>query len=117
MGARFWPLLVGVAIFCAIPPTHAGDPNPAMNQPDMVAWRLFTEVVRPAAPSDTTNALFETWASDEDTFNNNPKWPDTAGGKIRKTLITRLGKTGAKFTGRARWATTPAAECEAGKIA
>jgi hypothetical protein len=119
MVARFWPLMIGVAAaaFYAIPHAWAGDPNPAMSQPDMVAWRLFATVSRPATPPDKTNALFETWASDEDTFNSNPKWPETTGGKIRKTLITRLGKTGPKVTGRARWGTKPQTECERGMIA
>lgn len=39
-------------------------PNPAMSTPDMFAWDLFTQVVRPTAGG----LMFETWASDTDTF-------------------------------------------------
>ncbi|HEY2235497.1 MAG TPA: hypothetical protein VGK01_18650 [Candidatus Angelobacter sp.] len=43
-----------------------------MNTPDHVAWQLFLKV---NAATGGSNALFETWASDTDTFNANPKFP------------------------------------------
>jgi hypothetical protein len=49
--------------------------NPAMNAPDQVAWKLFIQVNAAAGGS---NALFETWASDTDTFNPSPQFPATA---------------------------------------
>lgn len=48
--------------------------NPAMNNPDQVAWSLFLQV---NAAAGGRNALFETWASDTDTFNLNPQFPST----------------------------------------
>ena len=113
------PVMTGAAAaaFCAIACARAGDPNPAMSHPDSVAWRLFATVSRPVAAPGGKNALFETWASDVDTFNNNPRWPDTASGTIRKTLINKLGKTGPKSTARLRWASEPDVECAPGKIA
>jgi hypothetical protein len=49
--------------------------NPAMNAPDEVAWKLFIQVNTSAGGS---NATFETWASDTDTFQANPHFPSQA---------------------------------------
>ena len=48
------------------------DPSPAMNNPDRLAWQLFLQVNANAGGS---NALFETWASDTDTFKPHPVFP------------------------------------------
>src|SRR5580704_6968878 len=48
------------------------DPAPSMNNPDMVAWQLFIQVNSRAGG---TNAVFETFASDTDTFQPNPQYP------------------------------------------
>jgi hypothetical protein len=48
------------------------DANPAMNAPDMVSWQMF---IRVNASAGGTNALFETWASDTDTFKMDPQFP------------------------------------------
>ena len=50
------------------------DPDPAVNNPDMVSWQLFA-LVNKSAPGLNNNAVFETWASNEDTFQTNPKFP------------------------------------------
>jgi hypothetical protein len=52
------------------------DPNPAMNNPDKISWELFTLVNRPA---NSTHAVFETWASNEDVFVQNPVFPGASG--------------------------------------
>jgi hypothetical protein len=49
------------------------DPDPAVNNPDKVSWELFAAVNKPAG----TNVVFETWASNEDTFQTNPRFPGT----------------------------------------
>lgn len=55
---------------------NAADTNSAMNVPDEVSWQLFLEVNAKAQTSGNNNALFETWASDHDTFQLKPKpWP------------------------------------------
>lgn len=52
------------------------DPNPAMNNPDKQAWDLFLMVnAKASGPAGANNALFETWASDGDTFQPKPAWP------------------------------------------
>jgi hypothetical protein len=53
----------------------ATDPDPAMNNPDKVSWELFVKVNAPAASSGNNNVLFETWATNSDTFKQNPQWP------------------------------------------
>jgi hypothetical protein len=50
------------------------DPDPAMNNPDKVSWELFA-MVNKKVPSVNNSVLFETWASNEDTFQQNPKFP------------------------------------------
>ena len=51
------------------------DPDPAMNNPDKLAWTLFLKVNADAKSANNNNALFETWASDGDTFRTTPVWP------------------------------------------
>lgn len=58
----FWPV-------CALPQSTV---NPAMNAPDETAWQLFIVATTSAGGS---NATFETWASDTDTFRPNPQFP------------------------------------------
>lgn len=73
----------------ALPPPS--DPDPAMNNPDMVSWQLFVTVNAPAATSGNNNALFETWASDDDTFTQNPVWPTTpTGSKLKPPALQRF---------------------------
>ena len=48
------------------------DPAPAMNNPDRNAWQLFIQVNSRAGGS---NAVFETYASDTDTFQPTPQYP------------------------------------------
>jgi hypothetical protein len=48
------------------------DPNPAVNDPDKTAWQLFIQVNSRAGGS---NSVFETFASDTDTFQPTPQFP------------------------------------------
>jgi hypothetical protein len=58
--------------------------NPALNDPDRVPWCLFLYVNSKPATTGNNNALFETWATDNDTFQTNPAWP--APGASEKAL-------------------------------
>jgi hypothetical protein len=69
-------LAVNAALGCTAY-AQAPDPNPALNHPDEVSWQLFAFVNRPAP--GTTGVVFETWASNEDTFTANPKFPGASG--------------------------------------
>src|SRR5713101_2661657 len=57
---------------------QAVDPNPALNNPDKVSWELFVLVNRPAATPSNNDVVFETWASNENTFQPNPIFPGAA---------------------------------------
>lgn len=77
----------------------SGADNPALNQPDKLAWGLFLEVNQPVPSGEST---FETWASDTDTFKPNPVWP--AGPmklKLHPPIVPTIGRAmklkGAKF--------------------
>jgi hypothetical protein len=69
-------LALGASLFISAYAMTAGQSieNPAMNTPDQVAWQLFIQVNTTASGS---NATFETWASDTDTFKMNPQFPTT----------------------------------------
>src|SRR5207248_2520063 len=67
--------------------------NPAMNDPDRVAWCFFVYVNSLAASGGNNDALFETWASDDDTFQPNPSWPGptvTAAKPLRRPILPHL---------------------------
>ena len=53
------------------------EPELALNNPDKLAWTLFLKVNADVKGAGNNNALFETWASDGDTFQTTPAWPAT----------------------------------------
>jgi hypothetical protein len=67
--------------------------NPALNDPDRVAWCLFLYVNSNASTTGNNNALFETWASDNDTFQTNPVWPGPGAAEmaLRRPVLPHLG--------------------------
>jgi hypothetical protein len=65
----------GLLLLSGLPSAAQSASNPAMNSADEVAWQFFIQVNARAGGS---NALFETWASDTDTFKPNPQFPATA---------------------------------------
>ena len=102
-------MLGGLALAAAalsVGPAPAADPNPAMSRPDQVAWELMAQIARPAG---SDNVVFETWASDADTFVDKPRWPDA----VRKVLINRVQPVNSKQQG----AVSPARHCAAGRAA
>lgn len=50
--------------------------DPAMSDPDRVSWQLFLEMIAPAKMGQVV--VFESWASNADTFAVAPKFPSTA---------------------------------------
>ena len=65
--------------------------NPAMEEPDRVAWQLFATVNAPVPSARNNNATFETWASDEDTFTATPTWPSgPSPAKLKVPALVRL---------------------------
>ena len=95
-------LMFGSFVLQAVlPAISAGQTtdNPAMNAPDQVAWKLFIQVNTAAGGS---NALFETWASDTDTFKATPQFP--GGGASRLTphapVVGAAGRLAVQRAGR-----------------
>ena len=65
----------GHAVVVVAVPARAGAVNGTTQNSDEFIWRLFTEFTAPVSKSKPSPVLFETWASDEDTFSNTPHWP------------------------------------------
>lgn len=90
-----------------VPVAAQSTPNPAMNAPDQLAWQFFIQVNTSAGGN---NALFETWASDTDTFQPNPQFPTTAAPlALRQPAVPRLGRLAAQRAGRLLPAIPPGA--------
>jgi hypothetical protein len=66
--------------------------NPALNDPDRAAWCLFLYVNSNVATEGNNNGLFETWASDGDTFQTTPVWPGPGGSPmaLRRPILPTL---------------------------
>jgi hypothetical protein len=56
-------------------PARAGAVDGTTENSDAFIWRLFTQFAAPASRTQPTPVLFETWASDDDTFSTTPHWP------------------------------------------
>jgi hypothetical protein len=70
------------------------DSDPALNNPDEQSWKLFMTVNANVPSAGHNDALFETWASDGDTFQPKPVWPSGArmqiGARALSLAIERL---------------------------
>src|SRR5215213_7174924 len=69
-------LLAGMASAQTTPPITPIDPtqtlNPAMSDPDQFAWQIFA-AINVSANNGSDEVLWETWATDGDTFPSEPK--------------------------------------------
>jgi len=83
-------LVCGLFLLSSLPAAAQSTPNPAMTTPDQVAWQFFIQVNSRASGS---NALFETWASDTDTFKPVPQFPTTVTPMVlREPVVPALGR-------------------------
>src|ERR1700722_7015550 len=74
-------------------PAKAGAVDGTTENSDAFIWRLFTEFAAPAFKSRPTPVVFETWASDEDTFSTTPHWPDPdAPMKLHASVLNAIKK-------------------------
>src|SRR5262245_12044984 len=71
-GSLTGAIACGALLFPTLAAHTQVDPDPAMNNPDKVAWQLFIQVNSPAGGN---NSVFETFASDTDTFQPDPQYP------------------------------------------
>jgi hypothetical protein len=73
------------------------DPTLAMNKPDQLAWQLFIQVNSRAGG---TNSVFETFASDTDTFQPTPQYPiGPVASTIRSPILAALARDSALKNG------------------
>lgn len=77
MRHAFTTLAMGIALLGSAR-AQTPDPDPAINNPDKVSWEFFA-MVNKSVPGVNNNVLFETWAANEDTFKQNPKFPGASG--------------------------------------
>lgn len=56
-------------------PAKAGAVEGKAENSDAFIWRLFTEFTAPASAHSASPVVFETWASDDETFSAKPHWP------------------------------------------
>lgn len=62
------------AVVVAVP-ARAGAVNGTNQNSDEFIWRLFTQFASPVSRTRPSPVVFETWASDADTFSTTPRWP------------------------------------------
>jgi hypothetical protein len=63
-----------VTVIVAVP-ARAGAVDGTTQNSDEFIWRQFVQFAAPAMKGRTSPVIFETWASDEDTFSKTPHWP------------------------------------------
>jgi hypothetical protein len=56
-------------------PARAGAVDGKTENSDVFIWRLFSEFTAPVSQDKSSQVVFETWASDADTFSATPHWP------------------------------------------
>ena len=90
-------LVCGFSVLPGLPAQAQPAPNPAMTAPDMVAWQLFIQANTRAGGS---NAVFETWASDTDTFQPNPQFPTAPTPPVmRRPILPAIIREGVQEAG------------------
>ena len=74
---------------------QAGAVQGRTQNSDAFIWELLTQFAAPVSPNSPSPVVFETWASDEDTFNTNPQWPAQARPmKFHVSVLQRLASGG-----------------------
>ncbi|MDN2710492.1 hypothetical protein O0880_13790 [Janthinobacterium sp. SUN118] len=70
---------------------RAGPVNGMQMNSDEFIWRLFTKFTAPTPGAQPPSVIFDTWASDADTFTATPAWPSP--GTARKFQASALLRT------------------------
>lgn len=74
-------------------PARAGAVDGTTQNSDEFIWRLFTQFTTPVDESKASPVVFETWASDADTFSKTPHWPDPGAPKKLQASVLRAMNT------------------------
>ncbi|HYI28992.1 MAG TPA: hypothetical protein VD863_14215 [Bradyrhizobium sp.] len=76
-------------------PAQAGPVDGKTENSDAFIWRLFTEFTAPASAAQPSPVVFETWASDADTFSTTPRWPGpNEPMKLQASVLDTVKKSG-----------------------
>jgi hypothetical protein len=85
------PAVVRAETIAVTVPAQAGPVEGTTENSDAFVWRLFTEFAAPASKSSPSPVVFETWASDEDTFTKTPQWPSAdAPKKLHASVLASI---------------------------
>jgi hypothetical protein len=67
--------LLGLFALCG-PALAQGEALPWGQQSDMVSWEVFAQITGASGNPKVKKVEFETWASDDDIYKENPaRWP------------------------------------------
>jgi hypothetical protein len=58
-------------------PARGGAVDGVRENSDVFIWRLLTQFAAPVSSTQASPVVFETWASDADTFSKTPHWPES----------------------------------------
>lgn len=75
-------------------PARAGAVDGTTQNSDEFIWRLFATFAAPVSPDSASPVVFETWASDKDTFSKTPQWPDPTAPKTFQASVLGATKLG-----------------------
>ena len=70
-------------------PARAGAVDGTDQNSDEFIWNLLVQFAAPATEGKASPVVFETWASDVDTFSNTPHWPDPGAPKKLQASVLR----------------------------
>lgn len=80
--------LAADAVVVAVP-ARAGAVDGTNQNSDEFIWRLFIQFVAPVSRTQASPVVFETWASDKDTFSLTPHWPGPTEPKKLQASVLR----------------------------
>ncbi|MCB1032651.1 MAG: hypothetical protein KDD47_02320 [Acidobacteria bacterium] len=84
------PAPVPAAVVVGVP-AQPGPVDGSTQNSDEFIWNLFAQFTAPVDPAHPSTVVFETWASDADTFSKTPHWPDPATPrKFQRSVLDRL---------------------------
>ena len=79
--------------FSVVKTARAGPVDGSTQNSDQFIWTLFTQFTAPQNPPAASPVVFETWASDADTFSKTPAWPAADAGKRFQSSPLRAATT------------------------
>lgn len=87
------PIIQAAESFSVVKTARAGAVNDSTQNSDQFIWTLFTQFTAPSSPSAAKPLVFETWASDADTFSKTPAWPEPDAGRSFQSSPLRAANT------------------------